>query len=87
MPLLQVRLDPWTQTISSGLGSSLPFAYAFLCVNFILVQQNRGQKPWKQTHNLATLFLIVPVKVRVKSHWISVGSKSNPKLVIVDGIC
>lgn len=36
-----------------------------------------------QTHNLATLFLIVPVKVRIKSHWITAGPKCNPKLVII----
>lgn len=31
-----------------------------------------------QTYNLATLFLTVPGKARVKPHWISVGPKPNP---------
>lgn len=34
-------------------------------------------------HNLATLFLRFSVKVKIKSHWISVGPKLNPKWVIV----
>lgn len=36
-----------------------------------------------QAHSLATILLIVPIKVRMKSHWINLSPKPNLKLVMV----
>ena len=36
-----------------------------------------------QAHSIATLFLIVPIKVRIKSHWINLGPKPNLEIAIV----
>lgn len=36
-----------------------------------------------QAHSLATILLIVPIKVRMKSDWINLSPKPNLKLVMV----
>lgn len=36
-----------------------------------------------QAPSIATLFLTLPAKVRIKSHWVTVDPKRNPRLVLV----